>query len=75
MSEETIVIRTYINEWEATLASEFLETAGIRAFVNTGGRDFLPQVMGGPDVHSVRLIVLKSDAEQAEEALHAFEMG
>ncbi len=75
MSEETVVIRTFIHEWEATLAREFLEAAGIRAFVNTGGRDFLPQLMGGPDLHSVRLVVLQSDAGRAEEALQAFETG
>lgn len=73
MSEETVVIRTFANEWEAVLASEFLEAAGIRASVDIGGRDFLPQLMGGADVHSVRLVVLQSDAEQAEEALQAFE--
>ncbi|MFB3133167.1 MAG: putative signal transducing protein [Rhodothermales bacterium] len=73
MSEETVVIRTFTHEWEATLARDFLEAAGIRAFVDTVGRDFLPQVMGGTDVHSVRLVVLQSEAERAEEALQAFE--
>ncbi len=75
MSEETVVIRTFTHEWEAALARDFLEAAGIRAFVDTVGRDFLPQLMGGANVHNVRLVVLQHDAERAEEALQAFEAG
>ena len=73
MSEETVVIRTFPSEWEATLARDFLEAAGIRAVVDTGGMDFLPQMFDGADVHSVRLIVHQGDAGRAEEALQAFE--
>lgn len=73
MPEETVVLRTFASEWEAELARDFLAAAGIRAVVDTGGRDFLPQVMGGTNVHSVRLLVLQCDAEQAEVVLRAFE--
>ena len=73
MPKATIVLRTFSDEWEAMLARDFLETAGIHAVVDTGGRDFLPSLMGGPDVHQVRLLVLQRDAGRAEEALQALD--
>ena len=75
MPQEIVVIRTFPSEWEAVLARDFLEAAGIRASIDTSGRDFLPQLMGGPAVHSVRLVVLRHDAVRAEETLQAFETG
>ncbi len=75
MSEEIVVIRNFPSEWEAVLARDFLEAAGIRTSIDTAGRDLLPQLMGGTPVHSVRLVVLQSDAERAEEALQALEAG
>ena len=73
MAEEIVEIRNFPSEWEAVLARDFLEAAGIPASIDTAGRDLLPQLMGGTPVHSVRLVVLQSEAERAEEALQAFE--
>ena len=75
MSEEIVEIRNFPSEWEATLARDFLEAAGIPASIDTAGRDLLPQLMGGTAVHRVRLVVLQYDAERAEEALQALEAG
>ncbi len=75
MSEEIVEIRNFPSEWEAVLARDFLEAAGIRASIDTAGRDLLPQLMGGTAVHRVRLVVLQYDAERAEEALQALEAG
>ena len=47
MSEEIVVIRNFPSEWEAVLARDFLKAAGIRASIDTAGRDLLPQLMGG----------------------------
>ena len=75
MAEEIVEIRNFPSEWEAVLARDFLEAAGIPASIDTAGRDLLPQLMGGTAVHRVRLVVFQSDIEQAEEALQALETG
>ena len=75
MSEEIVEIRNFPSEWEATLARDFLEAAGIPASIDTAGLDLLPQLMGRTAVHRVRLVVFQSDVERAEEALQALEAG
>lgn len=73
MADQIVEIRTFPSEWEATLARDFLEAAGIPAYIDTAGRDFLPPIIISQDVHRVRLVVHQRDVERAEEALQAFE--
>lgn len=75
MDDKIVEIRTFASDWEATLARDFLRAAGIPASIDTAGRDFLPQLLGGKPVHRIRLVVLQRDVERAEEALQAFETG
>jgi hypothetical protein len=67
MSEETVVIKTFSNETDATMAQQMLTESGVRAFIlkdDAGGMEPHLQLSGG-----VRLIVNRADAERAHEIL------
>jgi len=69
MPEEIIVIKMFDNEMDATIAQQVLEDSGVRAFVfkdDAGGMEPHLQRTGG-----VRLVVSRTDAEQAREILQA----
>jgi hypothetical protein len=70
MSEELIVIKTFDNEMDATIAQQVLGESGMRAFVfkdDAGGMEPHLQRTGG-----VRLVVNGVDAERAHEILQTF---
>ena len=65
MSVQPVVIKTFDNEADAEMAQEFLQNAGVRAFVfkdDAGGMEPHLQLTGG-----VRLVVGSADAERARE--------
>jgi hypothetical protein len=67
MSEEVVVLKTFNNEIDAEMAQELLQNAGVRSFVfkdDAGGMEPQLQLTGG-----VRLIVNRSDAENAHQIL------
>lgn len=69
MSEETIVVRTFNNEREATMAEQLLRDAGVRAFAlkdDAGGMEPHLQLTGG-----VRLVVSRADSARAHQILQA----
>ncbi len=69
MSDEIVVIKTFSNETEATMAQQILDQSGIRSFVfkdDGGGMEPHLQLTGG-----VRLVVNRTDAEHAVELLES----
>lgn len=73
MDEETgktIVLKTFISEFEAEIAKGILEEEGIKSYISsddTGGmRPHLQLTLG------VRLIVMEKDLQRAEEILDAY---
>lgn len=67
MSEEVVVIKTFSNEIDATMAQQVLQESGVRAFVfkdDAGGMEPHLQLTGG-----VRLVINRADLERASEIL------
>jgi hypothetical protein len=67
MMEETIVLKVFAAEIDATMAQEVLQDEGIKAFVfkdDGGGMEPHLQRTNG-----IRLVVKSSDAERAREIL------
>ncbi len=68
MSDDTVVLETFVNEMEARVAMTVLEANGIPAFVlaDTAGGSLPSLAFAFP----VRLLVRREDAELAREILH-----
>jgi len=67
MPHDIIVLRTFSNEIEASMAQQALEDSGVKAFVmkdDAGGMEPHLQRSGG-----VRLLINEADAGQATEIL------
>ena len=67
MTEETIVLRVFATEMDATMAQDVLHDEGLKAFVfkdDAGGMEPHLQRTNG-----VRLVVKGSDAERARKIL------
>ena len=69
--ENIVVVRTFINEFEAERAKGILEAEGIKSGVSSddiGG-------MGPPQqlIEGIKLLVLEEDAERAKEILDAYD--
>ena len=67
MSDEVVVIKTFDNEIDATMAQAVLQESGVRAFVlkdDAGGMEPHLQRTGG-----VRLVINHADIERASEIL------
>ena len=67
MSEEAVVIKTFSNETDATMAQQVLQESGVKAFIfkdDAGGMEPHLQRTGG-----VRLVVSRADAQRAYEIL------
>ncbi|MCK4577336.1 MAG: DUF2007 domain-containing protein [Candidatus Marinimicrobia bacterium] len=67
MTDESVVLRTYLTRTEAELDQALLESCGIRAFLHAddaGGMQ--PNLLFG---NGVRLIVSASQAEEASQIL------
>lgn len=67
MPHDIIVLRTFSNEIEASMAQQALEDSGVKAFVmkdDAGGMEPHLQRSGG-----VRLLINEADAGQAAEIL------
>ena len=67
MSDEVVVIQTFSNETDATMAQQMLQESGVRAFV-------LKDDAGGMEPHlqrtrGVRLVVKPDDAKRARKIL------
>ena len=71
MSDEVIVIKTFSNETDATMAKQVLQESGVRAFV-------LKDDAGGMEPHlqrttGVRLVINRADMERASEILRTLD--
>jgi hypothetical protein len=67
MTEETIILKVFATEMDATMAQDVLHDEGIKAFVfkdDGGGMEPHLQRTNG-----VRLVVQRTDAERANEIL------
>lgn len=70
-SENTVVLRTFINEFEAERAKGMLEAEGIESSISSddvGG-------MGPPQqlIQGIKLLVLEEDFKRAKEILDAYD--
>lgn len=71
MSEEVVVLKIFDNEFDAEMAQQMLQDAGVRAFVfkdDAGGME--PQLQR---TIGVRLLASRVDAERAQEILRTLE--
>jgi len=69
--ENTVIVRTFINEFEAERAKGILEEEGIECYVssdNAGGMEPPLQLILG-----IRLLVLEEDLKKAKEILDAYD--
>jgi hypothetical protein len=67
MSDEVIVLETFDNEFEAVMAQQMLQSAGVNAFIfkdDAGGME--PQLQR---TTGVRLVVNRTDGERADQIL------
>jgi hypothetical protein len=67
MADDVVVLQTFDNEIDASLAKERLRDAGVRSFLlkdDAGGMEPHLQLTGG-----VRLVVNQADADHAQQVL------
>jgi hypothetical protein len=70
-SENTVIVRTFINEFEAERAKGILEEEGIESYIssdNVGGMEPPLQLIQG-----IKLLVLEADLKKAKEILDAYD--
>jgi hypothetical protein len=69
-NEKTVVLKIFMNEFEAELAKSMLEEEKIKAYISSddvGGMQPPQQMSEG-----IKLIVLETDYERAKEILDAY---
>jgi Putative prokaryotic signal transducing protein len=67
MSERVVILRTFSNEIDASMAQQLLRESGVKSFVlkdDVGGMEPQLQLTAG-----VRLLVIGADAERAHQLL------
>jgi len=69
LEDEVVELKTFTNDIDAEIARDHLVTAGIKAFISSDDAGGMVPMRAG-----VRLMVLESEADKAQEVLDAMDI-